>query len=84
MVVQIQYKDRHLWDCGFDTAQYHDSLPPGTCTFVPSGKPVEMGLHLDQDPNSIPWEGAALVGILIVSRIAVFLGLSYKTSSKVR
>ena len=84
VAVQIQCKDRGLWDCGFNTAQYHDSLPPGTCTLVPSGTPVEKGLHLDQDPNSVPWEGAALVGILILSRIAVFLGPSWKTSSKVR
>lgn len=84
LILKIQYRGRDLWDCGFTTTQWHDSLPPGTCRFVPNGAPVKNGLYLDQNPNDLPWEGAALVGLFFFSRIAVFLGLSWKTSSKVR
>jgi hypothetical protein len=82
--MQIQYNGRDLWSCGFDTAKEHATLPPGTCTFVQNGKGVQTALHMSQNPNDVPWEAGALVGLLIVSRIAVYLGLSYKTSSKVR
>ena len=82
--VQIQYRGRDLWDCGYSKVQYHDSLPAGSCTFVPNGDAVKRALRMSQNPNDPPWEAAALIGLLILSRIAVFVGLSYKTSSKVR
>jgi len=82
--VQIQYKGKDLWNCGFDTAQYVEDLPSGSCTFVPNGAQVQKALTMSQNPNDIKWEATALIGLLILSRIAVYVGLSYKTSSKVR
>lgn len=83
-VLQIQYDNRPLWNCGLSTAKKIDAAAPGSCTFVPSGKGVQQVLRLSRSPNEVPWEAAALIAFLIVMRTLVYLALRWKTKSTVR
>ena len=82
--MQIQYSGRNLYDCGSSQVKHADQLPAGSCTFVPTGAAVQESLHLDRNPNEVPWEAAVLVGLFLIMRALCYVALRIKTRSRVR
>ena len=83
-LLQVQYKNRNLYNCGVSNAKKASSLPPGSCTFVENGAGVKDELRFLRNPNEWPWEAIALIGWLVVMRLVVYIALRIKTRSKVR
>ena len=78
--MQVQYKGKSLWACTNGLIKIHTAGSPGECKLLDHGKPVQDGLALPQNMEEPPWEAAALLGTLFITKAVVYIALYRKTT----
>ena len=78
--MQVQYRGKTLWACSNSLIKIHTAAPSVECKFLDHGKPVQEGLALPQNIDEPPWEAAALLGILLGTKMVVCIALYCKTA----
>ncbi|KAL4855816.1 ABC transporter G family member 22 [Chlorella vulgaris] len=81
LLLKLEFGGRTFYDCSLQQKDFNPSDP---WNYVASGQCVEVtdinaALNSTTDLNGPKWEAAVLIGFLIVSRIAVYLALRFKT-----
>ena len=80
-VLQIHFREKRVALCGLERVRLQkDAHVQRRCRVV-SSEDLQEALSMTHNPDGPPWEAAALIGMLIVMRIAIYVGLRLKTRS---
>ena len=82
-VLQIHFRDKRVALCGLERVRMQKDAHVQRRCHVVSPEDLQEALSMTHNPDGPPWEAAALIGMLIIMRIAIYVGLRLKTCSSV-